>query len=106
LACCVAYAFNKLPKLEKILSSFLFPTIREMIIESNFLTERQIEDLQVMAEIINAMAVADGFLNLDACLKKHPERLDIYNRYAVTALNAVHRVQGIGQRGEITDRKN
>ena len=58
------------------------------------LTEGQIEDLQMMAEIVNAMALADGFLNLDACLAKHPERKDIYNRYASAALQAIRHVQG------------
>jgi len=65
-----------------------------MIIESNFLNDRQVEDLQMMAEIINAMAVSDGFPNLDACLEKHPGHLDIYNRYASVALQAMRRVQG------------
>ena len=51
-----------------------------MIIESNFLNDKQIEDLQMMAEITNAMAVSDGFLNLDACLEKCPENLNVYNR--------------------------
>ena len=58
------------------------------------LNERQIEEMQMTAEIINAMAVADGFLNLDACLAKHPERKETYNRYASAALQAMRRVQG------------
>ncbi len=49
-----------------------------MIIESNFLNDRQVEDLQMTAEIINEMAISDGFKNLDACLEKHPENLDVY----------------------------
>ena len=68
--------------------------MREMVIESNFLSDRQVEDLQMIAEIINAMAVSDGFLNLDSCLEKHPQNLDVYNRYATVALHAVRRVQG------------
>jgi hypothetical protein len=61
------------------------------------LNERQIEEMQMTAEIINAMAVADGFLNLDACLAKHPERKETYNRYASAALQAIHHVQGRSQ---------
>ena len=68
--------------------------MKEMITESNFLNDRQVEDLQMVAEITNAMAVSDGFPNLDACLKKFPQRLDIYNRYAIAALQAMRRVQG------------
>lgn len=62
--------------------------------EIDFLNEQQIEDLQMMAEIINAMAVADGFADLDSCLKKHPERKETYNKYALAALKAMRRVQG------------
>jgi hypothetical protein len=58
------------------------------------LNERQIEDMQMTAEIINAMAVADGVPNLDACLAKHPTRIELYNRYASAALRAVRHVQG------------
>jgi len=65
-----------------------------MIENTNFLSDRQIEDLQMMAEIINAMAVSDGFPNLDACLAKHPEHLDVYNRYATVALRALRSFQG------------
>jgi hypothetical protein len=68
--------------------------MRKMVVESSFLTDRQVEDLQMISEIINAMVVSDGFQNLDMCLKKHPERLDTYNRYAMAALSAVRRVQG------------
>lgn len=50
--------------------------------------------MQMTAEIINAMAVADGFSNLDACLAKHPKRIETYNRYASAALRAVRHVQG------------
>jgi hypothetical protein len=69
-----------------------------MVGESNFLNDRQVEDLQMMAEIINEMAVSDGFPNLDACLKKHPDRFGTYNRYAAAALGAVRRVQGYSVR--------
>ena len=65
-----------------------------MVGESNFLNDRQVEDLQMVAEIINAMVLSDGFLNLDTCLKKYPDRLDTYNRYAIAALSAIRRVQG------------
>ena len=51
------------------------------------LNDRQIEDMQMAAEIINAMAVADGFSNLDACLAKHPKRIETYNRYASAVVN-------------------
>jgi hypothetical protein len=64
-------------------------------VEYNFLNDRQTEDMQMLAEIINAMAGADGFRNLEACLKKHPKRLNIYSRYASAALRAMRRVQGI-----------
>ncbi len=80
--------------MEKILSSFLIFMMRIMVGESNFLSERQIEDLQMLAEITNAMAASDGFQNLDACLEKNPKRLNIYNRYATAALRAMRRVQG------------
>jgi len=59
-----------------------------------FLDERQAEEIQMMAEIVNAMVVADGFQNLDSCLDKHPDRLDTYTRYASAALRAVRYVQG------------
>ena len=59
------------------------------------LNDRQVEDMQMTAEIINAMAVADGFPNLDACLAKHPKRIETYNRYASAALRAVRHVQGL-----------
>ena len=52
-----------------------------MILESDFLSDRQVEDLQMMAEIVNAMAISDGFLDLDSCLKKHPTRKATYTRY-------------------------
>lgn len=58
------------------------------------LDERQAEDIQMMAEIVNAMVIADGFQNLDSCLDKHPDRLDTYTRYASAALRAVRYVQG------------
>jgi len=69
-----------------------------MVVESNFLNDRQVEDLQMIAEIINAMALSDGFPNLDACLKRYPDRVDTYNRYATAALSAVRRVQGYSAR--------
>ncbi len=59
-----------------------------------FFNERQIEEIQMMAEIVNAMAIADGFSSLDSCLGKHPNRLDTYTRYASSALRAVRDVQG------------
>jgi len=62
--------------------------------DSKYLSERQIEEMQMTAEIIEAMARADGFSNLDACLKKHPNRLETYNKYATAALAAMRRVQG------------
>ncbi len=58
------------------------------------LDERQAEDIQMMAEIVNAMVIADGFQSLDSCLDKHPDRLDTYTRYASAALRAVRYVQG------------
>ena len=70
--------------------------LRIMVSESNFLSDRQVEDLQILAEITNEMAVSDGFHNLDACLEKYPDRLNFYNRYAVAALQAMRRVQGYG----------
>jgi hypothetical protein len=63
-------------------------------VDFNFLNDQQVEDLQMLAEIIDEMARADGFANLDACLKKHPKRLQTYNRYATAALAAMRRVQG------------
>jgi len=76
-----------------------------MVGESNFLSDRQVEDLQMVAEITNAMALSDGFPNLEACLKKYPHRLDTYNRYATAALSAMRRVQGHPARfiGDVTD---
>jgi hypothetical protein len=64
-------------------------------VEHNFLDDRRIEDLQMIAEIVSAMAMSDGFPDLDTCLKKHPRRLDTYNRYAFAALGAMRRVQGL-----------
>ncbi len=65
-----------------------------MILESDFLNDRQVEDLQMMAEIVNALAISDGFSDLDSCLKKHPKRLSAYTRYAAAALQAMRHVQG------------
>lgn len=59
-----------------------------------YLDARQIEDIQMTAEIVNAIAVSDGFVNLDACLQGHPDRKDTYHRYASAALQAIRRVQG------------
>jgi len=65
-----------------------------MIIESHFLNDRQVEDLQMIAEIVNAMAISDGFPDVEACSRKYPQRLSAYRRYAGVALQAVRRVQG------------
>ncbi len=76
-----------------------------MVGESNFLSDRQVEDLQMVTEIINELAFSDGFPNLDACLKNYPDRLETYNRYAIAALNALRRVQGYSAEifGNVTD---
>ena len=63
-----------------------------------FLNDRQIENMQMMAEIMGAMAVSDGFSDLQACLAKYPERKETYNRYATAALQAMRHVQGRSQK--------
>ena len=65
-----------------------------MILETDIFDDRQVEDLQMITEIIHAMAMSDGFPNLDACLEKHPKRIKFYQRYASAALQAMRRVQG------------
>ena len=65
-----------------------------MILETDIFDDHQVEDLQMMTEIIHAMAIADGFSNLDACLEKHPKKIKLYHRYASAALQAMRRVQG------------
>ena len=78
--------------------------MRIMVEESNFLSDRQVEDLQMVAEITNEMAVSDGFLNLDDCLKIHPKRLTTYNRYAFAALHAMRRVQGYPAQPDVDEK--
>jgi len=67
-------------------------------VDFDFLNDRQIEDMQMMAEIMGAMAVSDGFPDLQACLAKHPECKETYNRYASAALQAMRHVQGRSQK--------
>jgi hypothetical protein len=77
--------------------------MRIMVRESDFLNDRQVEDLQMVVEITNEMALFDGFPNLASCLEKYPQRLDVYNRYAIAALRAMRRVQGYSTQTSIIE---